>query len=297
MNKSLLLFTSFSFFSTHPMEQLSHDFSIQLYGTVLNINKKHIRHIAHKVDLIILGKHEQQLLNHHHVLNKYYQPGITTLSNQIFYKDPANESDSDDETYKPFTEENRKSLFAYGMTKQPDQTIIEITEPCIPLEGWLRDTVTDILTPHPSYNVERVTTDGKGLQFMFLYGDPAITEASKDLALCYDIALHKGVKEKCKTIGITTLSADVGFPREKATPIAMSRITHFIRNNPDAYERIELCIKKRSELKSYKQFLINYWQKPCLLYCAHKDENHFLYNIPGDVIHCILQLMHPYTNQ
>jgi hypothetical protein len=183
------------------------------------------------------------------------------------------------------------------MTKQPDQTIIEITEPCIPSEGWLRDIPTDVLMPHPSYNVERVTTDGKGLQIMFFYGNSAITEASKDLALCYDIALQKGVEEKRKTIAITTLSANVGFPREKAVPIAINRITQFIRNNPGTYERMELCVKKRSEFENYKQFLINYWQKPCLLYCAHKDENHFLYNIPRDVIHCILQLMHPYTNQ
>jgi hypothetical protein len=163
--------------------------------------------------------------------------------------------------------------------------------------------------PRYCYKVIKTNiTDGQNQRCTF-YKNQAIIAASNDLPLCYTNALTEGLKyfpnsseenndsKKNKSIAFPTLSADVGFPRDKAVPITLTSITNFIRNYiSDGYDRIELVVKKRSEFAAYKKFLINYWQKPCLLILAHQDNKHFLYTIPRELLDFILRLMHPVTH-
>jgi len=91
-------------------------------------------------------------------------------------------------------------------------------------------------------------------------GNAAIEEAGKDLAACYqealDIVLKKLLEDKKeKNIAFSTLGADVGFPREKAAPIAVKAIVEFIQHNSGAYDVVELFVKKRFEFALYKELL------------------------------------------
>lgn len=300
MKKSMILTTSLLTFFTHTMENDNH-FVIVLYGTTITLSKKSLCDVANTVNLLIIGKHEQQLLSHH-TFNKFYRPGNMHYRGDILYKSKDDESASDDETYKPFQEENRSALWKNVTQEQTSSTIIEVAEPCILEDGWYRDRLTGKLRPIFSYNVERPNKINTVSRWNFT-GNNAILEASKDLALCYEEALTLGLTIGLahNNIALATLSADVGFPREKAAPIALTVMTNFIRCNPNiphcnAYDRIELFVKKRSEFAAYKTFLINYWKNPCILYCAHKDKNHFLFDIPREIIDYILQLMYPYTH-
>jgi hypothetical protein len=281
------------------MEDINH-FSIALYGTTINVSRKPLYDVAHTVEYIIVGKHQQQLLDHifnrkegciRHSpsFNKFYHPGLIHFKDSISYKHTNDESDPNDETYKPFEEENKFTLTTV-IPQSESQTIIEIAEPYITSDGYYRDPISNQLKLRFRY---RKTKLRKECTFD---GQQAITEASKDLAWCYENALMTGIIYK--NIAIPTLGADVGFPREKAAPIALTEITDFIRAfHPHTYNRIELVVKKWSEFTAYKKFLIDCWIEPCLLILAHTDKDHFLYHVPREIIDFILLLMHVVTIQ
>lgn len=294
MKKSTILTTCFTFFFAHPMEQIDH-FSIKLYGTTINVSKESLYNIADKVDICIVGRHQQQLLNYS-IFTKFYYPGTQDPSdiNILFYKNKNDESDSDDDICNLFEEENRSKICKNVKQKEVTSTIIKIAEPYISLDGWYRDPFTNTLMPRCCYKVMKQNVILRLFQEKTFYENQALIEASKDLAWCYENAFMKGII--CKSIAFPTLSAGMGFPRDKAAPIALTAIINFLRNYaPYIYDRIELVVKKRSEFAAYKKFLIDYWQKPCLLILAHQDEDHFLHNAPREIIDFILRLMHPTT--
>jgi hypothetical protein len=272
-----------------------HFFRIMHYGTTINLIKNSLHNADDKVDILVMGKHEQQLLGFAE-FERYYQIGEINYSPYISYKENMdNESTSDDDTYKPFDEENRTKIRQNVTQKTVPNIGLIITEPRIPTNKWIRNPLTNELRLIPSYKVIR-PQERSWDSFYSFEDNKAIIEASKDLALCYKNALTEGCKKlsekKDKSIALPTLSADVGFPREKAAAIAVSTILEFVINNPRAYDRIELFVKKRSEFALYKKLLSEYWKRICLLYCANTDYEHFLSYVPRDVINYIIQLMH-----
>jgi hypothetical protein len=294
MKKSMFLIACFSIFFTHAMEQPDR-FSITLYGTTIDVSTKFLSNIVN-IDLFVAGHNDQGLLSGSTAFGEEYMPGMIFYRNDIYWENKDHESYYRDDTWEFFGKENRLNTFKQtqkNIISQPTRNIVMvITEPCISLKGHYYDPITTILTPVPQYKVIRFDTNDQQLLELIFEGDQAITEASKDVTLCYKKILEQGSYITNKFITIPTLSADVGFPRDKAAPIALTAITHFLAHNQGAYQRIKLLIKKRSEFIAYKTFLMNYWKKPSLLYCAHKDENHFLYAIPREIIDCILLLMH-----
>jgi len=62
-------------------------------------------------------------------------------------------------------------------------------------------------------------------------------------------------KQQKRSIALDALSTQTGFPREKAAPIAIKAVLDFIQENPDAYDVIQLFVKKRSEFDLYKKLL------------------------------------------
>jgi hypothetical protein len=291
MKKSIIVAANFSFFFAHTMQP--DQFTIMLYGTTINVSKKSLHDIADTVNLIIVGKHQQQLLDYS-PFAKSYNPGEMHFQPNILYID--NENYSDDETHYFFEEEKRISRWKTIYQHTTSTTILSVVEPRITLDGWRRNIRTNKLTPRPRYVAQRLLLPHNRLIDWMAIGTNAITEASKDLARCYNNVLiigktHLKIDDE-KSIAIPALSTDVGFPREIAAPIAIRTIIDFLSSNAQAYDRIELCVKKRSEFATYKQLLSDYWQKPYFLYCAHKNNEHFLCNVPREIIDYILKLMH-----
>jgi len=114
--------------------------------------------------------------------------------------------------------------------------------------------------------------------------------------LCYNKTLSGALivlrNKKEKSIALPTLSADVGFPREKAAQLAVETILKFIKENQGVYDRIELFLKKRSEKKWYMRLLMQYSgliEKIWLLY--EKDQKNILSQLPRELIYYISQLI------
>src|SRR5579862_5052402 len=111
MRKNIILLTCLSIFLTHTMERIDH-FSITHCGTTINLSKKPLCTIADEVNLLLLGKHEQRLLkNPSSQFGRSFIPGRLFYPKSIFYKkNDCYDSNSDDDNYKPFSEDNRVSL-------------------------------------------------------------------------------------------------------------------------------------------------------------------------------------------
>ena len=109
-----------------------------------------------------------------------------------------------------------------------------------------------------SYYVERRCLKDKDVTSgVKWYGDDAIRKASDDLALCYKNVLAVGLKEKLcdkqeRSIAFSELGICFDFSREKAALAAVPAILKFIKDNPKAYSRIDLFVKKQSEFDLYK---------------------------------------------
>ncbi len=263
-------------------------FSIVLYGTTIDVSTKFLSNIVN-IDLFVAGSHEQESLCSSTIIN--YPPGTISYQENIYWENKDHESNYRDNTWEFFGYENQSKKAQKNIISQPGRVRV-ITEPCITLKGWYNNLATNTLIPIPKYEISRFDTHQNMWVPKTFNGDQAITEACQDLILCYEKVLEQGIYIQSKSIAIPTLGADVGFPRDKAAPIALNTITHFLMHHPYAYQCIKLWVKNRSEFVAYTTFLTNYWQRPTLLYCTHKDENHFLYGVPGDIIGYILLLIH-----
>ena len=287
MKKNILILACTFISFAHGME--TNNFSIKIYGTIINVTKGPLHVLSNNI--CVVGQHQQQLLEEFSNIGKYYTPGELSCSHTLNYiENIYSENSSDDDTYKTFEVENRYKLLGNAQTLDTKSAVIRVTEPCISSAGWRRNPQTDKLIPIISYTIHRFDKNHKKTCLDFK-DDKAIQEASKDLILCYEKALIHGVQHPEKNIAFSTLSADVGFPRDKAAPIAIKTIITFLKNNPHTYNCITLCVQKRSEFMAYKELLNNYWQRICLLYCVYKnyDTDVALSWLPLDVIHYIVQ--------
>jgi hypothetical protein len=287
MKKNILILACTVSSFTHSME--TNNFSIKIYGTIINVTNGPL-HVLHN-NTCVVGQHQQQLLEFSNI-EKSYIPGELSCSHTLKYiENIYSENSSDDDTYKTFEVENRHKLSKNAQTLTTKNKVIRVTEPCISSAGWRRDPQTDRLIPTTSYTIHRFDENHQKTYLDFK-DDKAVREASKDLILCYEKALIHGVPHPEKNIAFSTLSADVGFPRDKAAPIAIKTIITFLKNNPHTYNCITLCVQKRSEFTAYKKLLNDYWQRICLLYCVYKnyDTDVALSWLPLDVINHIAWL-------
>jgi hypothetical protein len=293
MKKRFIIITCFLYLFIHSMEKLdqkkTNHFSIVLYGTMINVSTQSLSDIT--TERFIVGTNEQFLLNPSTCIRCYTSGKIIRYQNS-FCTNTYDAHYAHDNAYEFFEEENgsKRHKNAICHTTRDNQVMV-IVEPCISLNSWYYVIKKQISVPQ--YTVQK--PDKIIGQLSTLTGDDAISQASKDLALCYTTALE--CKTNPQTIAIPTLGADVGFPRDKAVPIALNAILTFLKNNPKKYERIELVIKKQSEFAAYKKFLTDYWQKLYLFLLAHQDREHFLSIIPRDIIRYILQLRHVCMHQ
>lgn len=277
MKKNMLLVASVFTACVQGME--TNFWTITFGGTKINLNKGFISDAGDKVDAIVAGIN-QQLSSHYCNVGKLFEQC------HFVYKESRDTDDaSDDDSYQPYLgnlTDKRRCL------KGVDCRVFLMAEPCIRQRNKIF--VYSLERPDPE---EQNTFD-----CLCFGGNEAIEEATKDLAFCYreafDGVLKKLTDKVGKSIAFATLSAGVGFPREKAVPIAVKTLLECIQNNPGAYDRIELFVNKRFEFAWYKLLLMEdcgLIERICLLYCANKDPEHLISMWPREIIYYIAKLV------
>ena len=221
------------------------------YGeTKINVKRGSPCDLDGKIDYIVFGSNEQRLLAKSFV-DGYFVGHTTAFRRKSLYIERKNaDSDFEDDTYvscyNDLRDRSEKDLYK----KYLKSIAIEVIEPLL---------FTSQYSGEYYYYAEKKVLDHKNWFYgIKQFGVEAIEDASHDLALCYERVLTTGLlldKEKKKSIALPTLGTAVDFPREKAAPIAVKTILNFVKNNPKAYSRIELFVKKRSDLVLYRTLL------------------------------------------
>ena len=303
--------------TTYLLEITEKSLSIIAHGTPINLFKESIFEPSNPISLTVIGNHQQNMLQE--CPDQLGIVGHTYVSSSgihsIFKRNKDNDSDSDDDTYHPHPHHVDKQTSKNGHTIR--SMILEIDEPYIsnstPPENYgvctndsseckiftipSRLINNFVYEAHGGYSIEHNRFVGSYCKEIY-EGAIAIEKAAKDLALCYTKALTIGSTLQYsdeKSIALPTLSADVGFPREKAAPIAVTTALEYVKNNPEKYKSINFFVKKQSDFALYKKLLMqecNLLEKICLLFCANKAHEHFLSHIPLDVITQILLILH-----
>ncbi len=275
MKKNMLLVASLFTACVQGME--TNFWTITFVGTKINLNKGFISDAGDKVDAIVVGINQQ--LNSH-----FYNVGELFEKPRFVYEESRDTDDASDDSYQPYPYYLVDKVRSYkSLKKGVACRVFFMTEPCIRRDEFF------------GYSVDRPHPWQKNLWFG---GNKAIEEATKDLAFCYkeafDGVLKRLTDKVGRSIAFATLSADVGFPREKAVPIAVRTLLECIKNNPGAYDRIELFVNKRFEFAWYKLLLMEdcgLIEKICLLYCANKDPEHLISMWPREIIYYIAKLV------
>lgn len=272
MKKSILMMNLFIFF-VQGME--SNHWSITPYGTKINLTQDAMLDVYadqnNKVDLIGIGLNQQSSLKNKE--NGHVPP----LVGQCIIYDSG----------------KYNSKFKSCYISEPH--IFYVDGGHYPVRCH-RDAIL-------YYEVQR----GKGLERFFK--ERAQREALKDVALCYknffSVGLQKLGEKKDKSIAIPMLSIDFydegktfdnnGLPKKEVAIVLIQQIVDFIKNNPGAYNRMELFAEDEFEFDLYKELLIKGCKLPApivLLYsAAHQDSESIFKLLPRELIAYIAQLI------
>jgi hypothetical protein len=275
------------------MEKEKH-WSITFGNTTINLNKENMFDIyvdaEKKVDIIVIGQYQREQCG-----------GIRTGGNVIgscygvsgvYFK-----TKKENNNCRVVTWNSHVKPVLWYFPKPDNMHILEVSEPIFYwYNGW-------------HYRRLRLNDQGycdldeNGRFKEDLYqGDQMVVEACKDLSFCYKNALAKGLKllngKKYKSIALSALSTEYkdkreSIPQEKAAPVAMQAIFEYIKNNPHAYDRIELFVQKKCAFDLYKELLMQQRGKEniLLLYCAQDHCDTIFSSLPRDVIHYISRLL------
>ena len=234
-----IIFTSLSYSMEQPLEAPA--------KPKICIKKGSIYDADGTVDIIVVGLREQQRLNRTFHLVDEKGDTIDTVGAVQFMKPhvayvnimkPEDDSDSKEETIYHPCEILKHKDYNYYQKNMNSRTLV-VVEPKMRNTGYTNQREEYLYVKN---------------QHVF-YGEPALSAAKVDLFSCYNNILEKGLQElgdkKDKSIAIPTLSTSVGFPRNVAAITALATISAFVKNNPYAYSRIELFVKKHSEYNRY----------------------------------------------
>ena len=210
--------------------------SITSYGTKINVNKSSISQADGKVDVIVVGYNQQQMLADSG--NNLALSVGTCFYNQKHGMWIKDKEDDNDDKNKLFIHPTRRVVFSQNINEKSDKNFYATTctKPLNIIEPYVRFDIVDSLL---KYTVERLRPDqyceNKTFNILFFCNEKAIQEAIKDLSLCYINILERIVldlsKKKQKNIALPTLSTEVGLPRSKAARIAIKTILEFVKNN------------------------------------------------------------------
>ena len=243
IKKLLLLIVSFC--SIHAME------NTQRWKITCNKTNIHLTtdlfEACDNAHIIIAGKHEQ---------NSFYAcPGEAHDTIGCFYHSSHNN------IYK--NKDNKKRIH--------NAAFIKVVEPSLYTLTFINNKKRKKTF---TYTVERQ------MAIAYFEAKQAIAEASKDLAGCYKGALDFGIQnyesllsnaindsaefdtilKKPKSIALSSLSTNVGFPSDKAGIIAVKKVIKFIktkqRKNELSYDEIYLAVNDTAQFNLYKKLLL-----------------------------------------
>ncbi|HLJ31119.1 MAG TPA: hypothetical protein VKU36_01660 [Candidatus Babeliales bacterium] len=222
--------------------------------TAINITKGSIYDVDGTVDILVVGVREQKrLYSSFEICDEKGYP-INTVGEVKFRR--------------------RGCSSAYVMKKEDDSDSVQETDhhPCGIVKHWGHNFDWKTMNSRVLWVVEpklRNTWYGNKRENYeywqekdrnMMHGESAIQAAQEHLFICYNNILKAGLKKlgnkENKSIAIPTLSASCYLPRQDAAIIALIAITDFVKNNPGAYSRIELFVKKRCEFEWYCKWFL-----------------------------------------
>ena len=190
-------------------------------GTKINLKKGFYNNCDKKINCIVFGKNEQQYVENNFA--DQWLVGCTDLSDKKIYMNG----------YKKYVEKQaigviEPLLFINPKSKQYYYYAEKKNEECI-------------------YGIKH-------------FGELAKEAALRDLRLCYENVLERGIKEKRKKqrIALPSLARMGKFSYLDFAAVTVGTILDFIKNNPNGYSLIELFIETSIELELYKALIKDY---------------------------------------
>ncbi len=212
----------------------------KFYGTTIRVTKNSAYDIADKVDILVLGKNDQQYVHGNYIFdkkrNKSKQMGFGLLM-----QSPVR--------YGRYGFDHQKNEHMEGVI-YPDaeycniKTSRKYVSYCF--EYHQLEFFYDVhYSPHMNANVK--------------YASKAV---KKELALEYIRPLvdaRKLAPLQMRKIGIGSLGTAIGFPLEMTIPIAVKAICEFLKQNQSTYSVLHLFVKKQSTVLKYAELFEFYF--------------------------------------
>lgn len=266
MKKKMMVLACMSTVLMYGMEN-PHTLSFVIGSTIITLSKCRVHEVP-AVDLMVVGKVQQRMLKvrptaygDSHEVGLMEYDDTKNFNHMVYLKDGDVDSDSDDDTYKPYDmyKLGEDKLWEHAHTEYVKSRVISVLEPRIMFRHY-RDKQKGEFVNGAHYFAHRKFLDGDhDDEYVELDGDEAITQALKDLGFGYKQALNGaweniGDKEH-KSVALSALGIDVGIPREKAAPVVVETIVEFVQNNPEKFALIHLFLKRQSDFDRYRDLL------------------------------------------
>jgi hypothetical protein len=226
----------------HAAEQRN-SLEIHIGKTSFSIIKDNMYEHHKKVDCMVVGRNQQRIFQKPDLNNWAHVGKIDDefALNQIYYL-PAEMNNKLQED--SFFIGSNKPVWERAQIKKLKCQLIRIVEPRINLD------------PIQYYCTKDHPLKRNCIICYSWYGNDALIEASKDLEICYNNALKKGLEvlkdKKEKKIALAALSMDIGLEGKTAVPATFKAIIEFIKNN-SGYASIQLFVRSDSAFDLYKQ--------------------------------------------
>lgn len=227
---------------------------LSIGGTSFQIIKDDMYKHDASVDLMFVGINQQGRMGHSHPESNQVGWIKEFKKNKVRVLQDADNS-SDDDRYEPWP---TIDLSKKAEDKFLNCKVFGIAEPCVMYDvlKYKKPKMYGYFPsrPHPE-------KDNWFLNPRY-FKEEAISEACKDLKVCYSNCLQHGFEnlgdKDNKKIALASLGADTGVPRGAADLIAFNAIVKFLTCNPGKYSSVQLFIKKCSEYVLFRELVEQY---------------------------------------
>jgi hypothetical protein len=225
-------------------------------GTKLAVYKGDISRFENKVGLMALGRNGQRLLREPDFGDNMEVGRIYGPYDHVMVRHKDDESASDDDTHKTYDLSGENEFYKKAKKQtMSSNCVIAVVEPRIleTISYNEDDKAKNVYSYCPARPV--IGQQNHFTQPRFTE-ERAFAEAKKDVALCCQNVLNKGLalltNEGNREIAIEALGSHVGVPRKDVAAAMTSALVNFAIEHPQAYKMIHIVVKKRSELLLYQ---------------------------------------------
>ncbi len=269
MKKNMVMIVFMSTTLVHGMEHQkikhSNTVSFVVDQTTVQLTKCPIYKLDN-VDLVFVGRVQQQTLKKPNSFHDIHEVGLMEVvdNNMVYIKTKDVDSGSDDDTYKPYDNFKLREakLWESAYQEVVKGEVLSILEPRIMSRRYFDKQQDQFVTGFHYYAHRRSLNEENKYINVEENGEDAIAQACLDLAFCYKKALIEGWKridkKEKKSIALSALGIDVGFPRNEAAFVTVTTILEFIKNSSEKFSLIHLFVKKRSDFTRYNELLMQY---------------------------------------